>query len=247
MLPLSIAGEKPEPAVARGAARADGPRRPAHAPPVRALRRPAAARRDRARARLAADDPLRRRADRQPRLEDGRRDPRPAPRTRSTTYGQTTVMVTHEAARGRDRRPHPLPRRRPDRAGAAAARRRRGARGDEHARLVIGVALKGLLGRKLRAVADGGGDRARRRDDQRHLRPHRHDQGGVQHRLHAGLQEHRRRHHRQERDRRQREQRRHAAVAARVAARRACAACPASPSPRAASPTRRSSSTATAR
>ena len=39
-----------------------------------------------------------------------------------------------------------------------------------------------LLGRKLRAVADRDRDRARRRDDQRHLRPHRHDQGGVRRR-----------------------------------------------------------------
>ena len=32
-----------------------------------------------------------------------------------SSYGQTTVMVTHDRARGRDRRPHPLPRRRPHR------------------------------------------------------------------------------------------------------------------------------------
>ena len=33
-------------------------------------------------------------------------------------YGQTTVMVTHDAARGGDRRSHPVPRRRADREGA---------------------------------------------------------------------------------------------------------------------------------
>ena len=38
------------------------------------------------------------------------------------SLGQTTVMVTHDSARGRDRRPDPLPRRRPDRAGHAALR-----------------------------------------------------------------------------------------------------------------------------
>ena len=62
--------------VVRRADRQGRPGRPAHASPVRALRRPAAARRDRTRARLAADGALRRRADGQPRLGDGRRDPR---------------------------------------------------------------------------------------------------------------------------------------------------------------------------
>ena len=98
LLPLSIAGEKPDKAFFEDLIAARRARRPAQAPPVRALRRPAAARRDRARARLAADGRLRRRADRQPRLA------RPATRSssslRSATeeYGQTTVMVTHDAA-----------------------------------------------------------------------------------------------------------------------------------------------------
>ena len=43
------------------------------------------------------------------------------------------------------------------------------------------VAIKGLLGRKLRALLTALADRARRRDDQRHLRPHRHDPEGVHH------------------------------------------------------------------
>ena len=68
------------PGVGRRAARADRVSRPAHAPPVRALRRPAAACRDRPRARQQADDRLRGRADGQPRLEDERRDSR-GPRT----------------------------------------------------------------------------------------------------------------------------------------------------------------------
>ena len=68
VLPLSIAGEKPDPAWVDGADRRRRPRRPPLAPPVGALRRAAAARRDRACARLEADRDVRRRADRQPRL-----------------------------------------------------------------------------------------------------------------------------------------------------------------------------------
>ena len=65
--------------VARGAAHGDRPREPPLAPAGRALRRPAAARRRRARARLAPDGALRRRAHRQPRLPDVGRDPRAHP------------------------------------------------------------------------------------------------------------------------------------------------------------------------
>ena len=84
VLPLSIAGEDVDARVGR---RGDGegrPGRPPHASAVRAVRRPAAARRDRAGARLAADDPVRRRADRQPRLDDERGDPPGCCATRST-------------------------------------------------------------------------------------------------------------------------------------------------------------------
>ena len=123
MLPLSIAGEKPDEEWFERADRQGRPRRPAHAPPVRALGRPAAARRDRPRARLAADGGLRRRADRQPRLDDERRDPRAAARRRSTSYGQTTVMVTHDARAAAIADRDPLPRRRPDRQASSAARR----------------------------------------------------------------------------------------------------------------------------
>src|SRR5581483_10255554 len=55
-------------------------------------------------------------------------------------------------ARGDHRRPHPLHRRRPHRQGAHRSDDGGRARGDEHPHLVIVVALKGLLGRKLRAV-----------------------------------------------------------------------------------------------
>ena len=67
-LPLSIAGEKPDPVLLREPDRARRARRSARTPPVGALGRPAAARRDRTRARLAADGRVRRRADGQPRL-----------------------------------------------------------------------------------------------------------------------------------------------------------------------------------
>ncbi len=97
LLPLTIAGEKPDAAWFEQLIESVGLGRSALAPPGRALRRPAAARRDRAGARLAADGPLRRRADRQPRLDDGRRDPRAAAPLGATSYGQTIVMVTHEA------------------------------------------------------------------------------------------------------------------------------------------------------
>ena len=64
--------------VARAARRGRGPHGQALAPSVGALRRSAAARRDRAGADLEADRALRRRADRQPRLDDEPRDPRAA-------------------------------------------------------------------------------------------------------------------------------------------------------------------------
>ena len=67
---------------ARRAARARRPHRPPPPPPVGALRRPAAARGHRPRADLRAHGPVRRRADRQPRLQRGRDGPRPAARRR---------------------------------------------------------------------------------------------------------------------------------------------------------------------
>src|SRR4029077_16758831 len=92
--------------------------------------------------------------DRQPRLEDRRGDPRPHPRV--GRYVRTDHRDGHaRAARGLDRRPHPVPRRRPHRQGARGRERRGSARGDEHDHEVTVVALKGLLGRKLRAVLTG--------------------------------------------------------------------------------------------
>ena len=104
-----------------GADEARRPRRPAHAPALRALGRPAAARRDRARARLEADRRLRGRADRQPRLQDGRRDPRAAAGVRARLRPDDGDGHARGAG-GRDRRPRAVPRRRADRQGARRAR-----------------------------------------------------------------------------------------------------------------------------
>ena len=64
--------------------------------PVGALRRSAAARRRRPRAREPARDRVRRRAHRQPRLARERRDPRVHEARRCEEFGQTIVMVTHD-------------------------------------------------------------------------------------------------------------------------------------------------------
>ena len=80
------------------------PARPAHAPPGRALGRPAAARRGRARADLAPGGGLRRRADRQPRLTSSA-EVLGLLRRAVDEFGQTVIMVTHDAGRGRRRRP----------------------------------------------------------------------------------------------------------------------------------------------
>ena len=116
-LPLSIAGEKPDKEFFEELLGTRRPRRPPQAPPGRALGRPAAARRDRALARLAADGRLRRRADRQPRLDDRRRDPRAAARVGRRVRPDDRDGHPRRR-RGHDRRPHPVPRRRPDRGRA---------------------------------------------------------------------------------------------------------------------------------
>ena len=95
-LPLSIAGEKPDAEFFRGLIDKVGLGDRLHHRPVRALGRAAAARRDRTRARLAADGALRRRADRQPRLGHGLARSSTLMRDSVDSYGQTTVMVTHE-------------------------------------------------------------------------------------------------------------------------------------------------------
>ena len=78
VLPMSIAGRKPDEEWLNRLIDTIGLRDRLDPPAVRALRRPAAARRLRARARLAAGGHLRRRADGQPRLEGLGRAARPA-------------------------------------------------------------------------------------------------------------------------------------------------------------------------
>ena len=96
-LPLKLAGGKPDPAWLDELVATVGLDRPPRPPPVRAVRRPAAARRRRPRARLAPERDVRRRADRQPRLAPPAARSSRCCATRSTTLGQTTVMVTHDA------------------------------------------------------------------------------------------------------------------------------------------------------
>ena len=94
-LPLLDRREQARSGVGASAARGRRPDGPAHAPAVRALGRPAAARGDRAGAAVQARRGLRRRADRQPRLEDEHGHPR-APAAAADEFGQTIVMVTHD-------------------------------------------------------------------------------------------------------------------------------------------------------
>ena len=178
-LPLSIAGEKADPEFFERADRERRPGRPPPSPALRALRRSAAARRDRPRPRLEADGPLRRRAHGQPRLEDGHRDPRPAARLRRRLRPDDRDGHAR-AARGGHRRPRPLPRRRPDRQGPSpldpaarfSRRSRRSRRRDQ-------VRAEGSVRPQAAHGLDRGRDRARGRDGERHLRPHRLDRPGV--------------------------------------------------------------------
>ncbi len=119
VLPIKLAGEKPDPEWVNELTTQRRPLRATPAPSIRALGRPAAARRDRPRARLASDGHVRGRADGQPRLDDQRRDPRAA-----AGLGHEPRPDDRDGhprrARGCDRRPRPLPRRRPDRQGHRA-------------------------------------------------------------------------------------------------------------------------------
>ncbi len=156
LLPLTIAGEKPDERVVRPARLGRRARRPALAPPVRALGRPAAACRDRARARLEADGALRGRADREPRLADRSAEILELLRRSVDEYGQTIVMVTHDArAASRAHRVLFLADGEIVReVGECDQRRIHGGHGRGR-RGVIKVALRGLAGRKLRAVLTG--------------------------------------------------------------------------------------------
>ena len=85
VLPLSIAGRKPDEAWVEQLIQHRRPRGPPHPPAGRALRRPAAAGRGRPGAGLQTGGRLRRRADRQPRLEGERRRAAAAAPARSTS------------------------------------------------------------------------------------------------------------------------------------------------------------------
>ena len=219
-LPLVDRRREARSRVLRGSAEARRPHRSAQAPPVRALRRPAAARRDRARARLQADGRVRRRADRQPRLADGRARSSSccAPR-RGARPDDGDGDPRRE--RRRDRRPGAVPRGRPivEELADAAARPRSSQRWTAPAR------DPRRARRPARAQApdgaDGDRDRARRRDGQRHLRAHRLDRQGVQLDLHRRAQGLGRRRHRQGGVRARTTARRTPTIAG-VAARRRC-------------------------
>ena len=167
--------------------------RPAQAPPVRALRRPAAASRDRPRAGVAADRDVRRRADRQPRLAHQRRDPCPAAR-----HGDH-LRTDHRDGHARcERRVHgrsaAVPGRRPDRPrpGPRRAGRRPGRDGGGQCRCDAGRP-PGAVGPQAAHGADGAFDRPRHVDDHRHVRPPRPDQQRVLEHLPREQQGHRRR------------------------------------------------------
>ena len=151
LLPVRIAGEHADPAWLETLIETVGLGGPARAPPVRALRRPAAARRRRARADHPPRRRLRRRADRQPRLGVRPRRARPAaPRRRRV--------------RPDDRHGHPRRRPRP-RSPTASLFLADGRVVDEHAGLsveeildrlkaarMIALALRSLGERKLRTA-----------------------------------------------------------------------------------------------
>src|SRR5207302_8694789 len=119
------------------------------------VRRPAAAGGNRPRARLTPDGRLRRRADGEPRLRNERRDPHARPR--SCRQLRPDHRHGHSrCARGLDRRPRALPRRRPDRARHRALESERDLAGNGGDRLALtAFALRGLLLRKLRTVLTG--------------------------------------------------------------------------------------------
>ena len=114
LLPLSIAGEKPDPAFFEDLLAARRPRATAASTGPSELSGGQQQRVAIARALVSqptvvfADEPT-------GNLDSktGQRDPRAAARARPRSYGQTTVMVTHDAHAADDRRPRPLPRRRP--------------------------------------------------------------------------------------------------------------------------------------
>ena len=120
VLPLTLAGTKPEDEFFDDLLGKVGLQDRLKHRPVGALGRPAAAGRDRPGAREPAQRGLRRRADRESRLEDGRRDPRPAPRLGAGLRADAGHGHARRARCG-DRRSDPLPRGRPASSRSCAA------------------------------------------------------------------------------------------------------------------------------
>ena len=182
----------PRSRVARDADRHGRARRSPRAPPGRAVRRPAAARRRGAGADHAARRRLRRRADRQPRLEPPAARSSQLLRRAVDDLGQTIVMVTHDAVGGDGRRSRRLPGRR---AASPASRSTPpstrssttcGHPSHDRRRPAQPGPAQAAFG------ADRRGHPARGGDDRRHLRPDRPDPDGDE-RHHADRQLRRRR------------------------------------------------------
>src|SRR5439155_11687983 len=145
-------GREARAGVARGASAHRRHRRPAQASSGGALRRTAAACRGRPRTRHEAEGDLRRRADGQPRLAVLQGRSRAAP-ARGRRVGADDRDGHPRRRCGSKGRPDPLPRGRQDRARPRRVDRGRGSRRHAGGELpVTRLALKGLLGRKVRAV-----------------------------------------------------------------------------------------------
>ena len=155
LLPLTIAGEKPEDGWFDQLVSDVGLADRLHPSAGRAVGRAAATRRDRSCARLQANGSLRGRADREPRLRHWPRDPRaPAP------LGRRVRTDDRDGDARRPRRRHgasrPVPRRWRDRPRDRRVQDPRDPRDHGRSRRrVIKVALRGLAGRKLRAALTG--------------------------------------------------------------------------------------------
>ena len=197
LLPLTIAGVKPDKAKLDTLIASVGLGDAPPPSPLGALRRPATARRYRACARLGAGRRLRRRADRQPGLEDGRRDPGVAPPC-GAGHGADGGDGDARGPGRLDRRPGALPRgreHRPRAFGSAGCGRSRGrwkrsARSDQ-------VLPEGHGGTEAPYRPHRARRRARRHDGQRHVRAHRLDRQGLRLDLLERLPGHRCHDHRQ--------------------------------------------------
>ena len=181
----------PRPRLGRPADRPRRPPRPPHPPAVGALRRPAAARGRRPRARLAPRGRLRRRADRQPRLAS------PRPRSSSCCAARSTSSARPSSWSPTTRRPRPTPTACSSSATASSSRTARrpapARRGRGSARPMRKIALRGPARAQAAPRADGARRRARRHADRRHLHLHRHHHQVVRQHLRPDQQGHGRR------------------------------------------------------